>query len=319
MRRFLVGLLSLALSAPAGSAAVAAMAPARPATAGDYLDQLVTRSPAPEYRRYGTATMGRVASWAAASLRSAGYQVVRDDEATAKRWAVDYTSGHQPLLTSGTQHFKTDSAFDIGSTGPAGITCTLKNIADVGKGDCGFVPFADGSPEWKNTSYNAPADIAKIVQQGGVGAVVQGDTQRNLVYALRPRTTIPTVVSVVPDTIVGHTVNLRAMGSSVPATSHNVVAVLPPPAGSTQYVALTAHMDGWFQAAADNGGGAAAVLRAAHLLAAQHPQAGVFVGLIDGEEYGLLGSQNMAARLATTGAGGVRMADLRAVSSLEAS
>jgi len=320
MRRFVVGLLALALSAPAGSAAVAAMAPSRPSTAGGYLDQLVARSPAPEYRRYGTAAMGRVASWAATSLRTAGYQVVRDDEATANRWAVDYTSGHQPLLKSGAQTYKTDSAFDIGTTGPAGITCTLKNIADVGKGDCGFVPFADGSPEWKNTSYNAPADIAKIVQQGGVGAVVQGDTQRNLVYALRPRTTIPVVVSVVPDTIVGQTVTLRAMGSSVPATSRNVVAVLPPPAGSTKYIALTAHMDGWFQAAADNGGGTAAVLRAADMLAANHPGVGVFVGLMDGEEYGLLGSQKMAAKLASpAGIAGVHMSDLKADVNLDAS
>jgi len=245
---------------------------------------------------------------------------VRDDEATVNRWAVDYATGDEPMLTSGSKSFKTESAFDIGTTGPAGITCTLKKIADVGPGDCGFVPFADGSPEWKNTSYNAPADIARIIQQGGVGAVVQGDTQRNLVYALRPRTTIPTVVSVVPDTIVGQTVTLRAMGASVPATSHNVVGILRPPTGSNQYIGLTAHMDGWFQAAADNGGGAAAVLRAADLLAAQHPQAGVFVGLMDGEEYGLLGSQKLAAALAgPSGVDGVHMTDLKAVMNLDAS
>jgi hypothetical protein len=264
--------------------------------------------------------MSEVADWAAGRLARAGYTVVHDDETTANRWAVDYTAGHQPALTSGTQSFKTESAFDIGTTGPAGVTCTLKKIADVGKGDCGLVPFSDGSPEWKNPTYNAPADIAKIAQQGGVGAVVQGDTQRNLVYALRPRTTIPTVVSVVPDTIVGRQVMLRVMGSSVPATSHNVVGVLPPPPGSNQYIALTAHMDGWFQAAADNGGGAAAVLRAAHLLAAQHPGIGVFVGLMDGEEYGLLGSQKMAAKLSSpAGVGGVHMADLKAVVNLDAS
>jgi hypothetical protein len=317
MRKLLVGTLALALTVPAGVAL--AKGGNQPATAGAYLDQLVKRSPAPEYRRYGTAAMADVANWAAGRLAKAGYTVTRDDEATADRWAVDYTAGHEPLLTSGSRGFKTESAFDIGTTGPAGITCTLKKIADVGPGDCGFVPFADGSPEWKNTSYNAPADIAQIVQQGGIGAVVQGDTQRNLVYSLRPRTTIPTVVSVVPDTVVGQKVTLRAMGSSVPATSHNVVGILRPPAGSNQYIALTAHMDGWFQAAADNGGGTAAVLRAADLLAAQHPQAGVFVGLMDGEEYGLLGSQKLAAELGTTGIAGVHMADLKAVMNLDAS
>ena len=319
MRKLLVGVVALALAVPAG-VAMAAPGGKASATAGGYLDQVVKRSPAPEYRRYGTAAMADVADWAAGRLAHAKYRVVRDDEATANRWAVDYTEGHQPLLTSGAQSYKTESAFDIGVTGPAGVTCTLKKIADVGKGDCGFVPFSDGSPEWKNPSYNAPADIAKIVAQGGVGAVVQGDTQRNLVYALRPRTTIPVVVSVVPDTIVGQTVTLRAMGSSVPATSHNVVAVLPPPAGSTKYVALTAHMDGWFQAAADNGGGTAAVLRAADLLAANHPGVGVFIGLMDGEEYGLLGSQKMAAKLAgPDGIGGVHMADLKADVNLDAS
>ena len=317
MRKLLVALLALVLGVPAG---VATAEPgSTPPTAGEYLDSLVSRSPAPEYRRYGTTAMADVADWAAGRLASAGYRMVRDDEATANRWAVDYTAGHQPLLTSGAQSYKTESAFDTGTTDSTGITCTLKKIADVGKGDCGFVPFSDGSPEWKNPTYNAPADIAKIVQQGGVGVVVQGDTQRDLVYALRPRTTIPTVVSVVPDTIVGQTVTLRAMGSSMAATSHNVVGILPAPPGSTKYIALTAHMDGWFQAAADNGGGAAAVLRAAGLLAAQHPQAGVFIGLMDGEEYGLLGSQKLAAKLGTTGIGGVHMGDLKALVNLDAS
>ena len=317
MRKLLVGMLALALAVPAG---VAIATPGnRPATAGDYLDQLVKRSPKPEYRRYGTPAMADVADWAAGRLASGGYKVVRDDEATARRWAVDYSAGHQPMLTSGTQSFKTESAFDIGTTPSTGVSCTLKKIADVGAGDCGFVPFAEGSPEWKNTSYNAPADIAKIAAQGGIGAVVQGDTQRNLVYALRPRTNIPVVVSVVPDTIVGQQVRLRAMGSLLDATSHNVVGILPPPPGSTQYIALTAHMDGWFQAAADNGGGTAAVLRAADLLRAQHPNVGVFIGLMDGEEYGLLGSQKMAAKLTTTGIGGVHMTDIKADVNLDAS
>jgi len=318
MRTLLVGILALALAVPAGVAAGASGG--GPASAGAYLDSLVKLSPAPEYRRYGTTAMAEVADWAAGRLAHSGYQVVHDDEPTANRWAVDYTPGHQPSLTSGAKVFKTESAFDIAATGPAGVTCTLKKIADVGKGDCGFIPFSDGSPEWKNVSFNAPADIAQIVSQGGVGAVAQGDTQRNLVYALRARTTIPVVVSVAPDTLVGQKVTLRAMGASVPAVSHNVVGVLPPPPGSNQYVALTAHMDGWFQAAADNGGGAAAVLRAADILAAQHPGVGVFVGLMDGEEYGLLGSQKLAAKLAgPAGLDGVHMANIKADVNLDAS
>src|SRR5205085_12199084 len=232
----------------------------------------VALSRAPEYRRFGTPAMVRVANYAAGQLANDGYQVVRYDAGGLTRWAVDYARGHRPQLTrmADGRRFKTESAFDIGSTGPDGVECTVKKVADVGPGDCGFVPFSDGSPEWKNATYNAPADVAQIVSRGGVGAIVQGDTRRNLVYAMRLHSPgIPVVVSVVPDTIVGQAVALRAMGSPVHATSHNVVGVLPPPAGSTQYVALTAHMDGWFQAAADNGGGAAAVLRAADLLAAQ--------------------------------------------------
>src|SRR5947209_12815895 len=170
MRKLLVGVLALALTVPAGAALAKSQAGKQAATAGSYLDQLVKRSPAPEYRRYGTPAMANVANWAAGRLAKAGYTVVRDDEATASRWAVDYAAGDEPMLTSGSKSFKTESAFDIGTTGPAGITCTLKKIADVGPGDCGFVPFADGSPEWKNTSYNAPADIAQIIQRGGVGA-----------------------------------------------------------------------------------------------------------------------------------------------------
>jgi hypothetical protein len=164
------------------------------------------------------------------------------------------------------------------------------------------------------------------VKQGGVGAVVQGDAQRKLVYSLRPRTTIPVVVSVVPDDIVGQRVRLRAMGAQVPAVAHNVVGVLRPPAGSSQYIVLLGHMDGWFQAAADNGGGAAGVLRAAHELAGARPDAGVVVALMDGEEYGLLGSKALAAQLSSPaglavpdGGAALHMADLKAVMNLDAS
>jgi len=183
---------------------------------------------------------------------------------------VDYSSADRPSLVrvSDGHPFKTDSAFDITPTDATGVECTVRAVADVRPGDCGLVPFADASPEWKNpSSSNFKSDIATIVAQGGVGAVVQGDVARNLVYALRTHSSIPAVVSVVGDDIVGQRVRLRAMGASVAATAHNVVGVLRPPAGSSSYVLLTAHMDGWYQAAADNGGGAAAVLRAAQLIA----------------------------------------------------
>jgi hypothetical protein len=149
---------------------------------------------------------------------------------------------------------------------------------------------------------------------------------RNLVYALRLRSTIPALVAVVPDDIVGRTVHLRAMGSMVPAVAHNVVGVVRPPLGSSQYITLLGHMDGWFQAAADNGGGTAAILRAAHLLAAQHPATGIVVGLMDGEEYGLLGSKAFAGQLSSAagfdvgdGSAALHMADLKAVMNLDAS
>jgi hypothetical protein len=327
MRRLLVGLLGLTMALPAGSA-MAAPAHRRAPTASDQLAKLVRLSPAPEYRRFGTAAMGRVAAYAAGALGKDGYQVVRDDAGGLSRWAVDYARADRPTLTrlSDGHRFKTESAFEIGTTGAGGIECTVKKVADVGPGDCGFIPFSDGSPEWKNATFNAPADLAQIVAQHGVGAIVQGDTQRNLVYSLRARTSIPTVVSVVPDDIVGQRVRLRAMGAQVSAVAHNVVGVLRPPVGSSQYVVLTAHMDGWFQAAADNGGGAAAVLRAAHELAVARPETGVVVALFDGEEYGLLGSKAVAAQLSSAdglglpdGGPALHMSDLKAVVNLDAS
>jgi len=327
VRRLLVGLLALALAAPLGGAAAAAPG-RRVATASGHLAKLVALSRAPEYRRFGTPAMVRVANYAAGQLANDGYQVVRYDAGGLTRWAVDYARGHRPQLTrmADGRRFKTESAFDIGSTGPDGVECTVKKVADVGPGDCGFVPFSDGSPEWKNATYNAPADVAQIVSRGGVGAVVQGDLDRNLVYSVRLRTTIPAVVAVVPDDIVGQRVRLRAMGAQVPAVAHNIVGVLRPPAGASQYVMLLGHMDGWFQAAADNGGGAAGVLRAASELAGARPAAGVVVALADGEEYGLLGSKALAAQLSSpaglaVGDGGpaLHMADLKAVMNLDAS
>jgi hypothetical protein len=298
------------------------------------LARLVALSRAPEYRRFGTAAMGRVADYAAGQLAKDGYQIVRYEAGGLTRWAVDYSKGHGPQLTrvADGRSFKTESAFDIGSTGPDGVECVVKKVADVGPGDCGFVPFSEGSPEWKNATYNAPADVAQIVSRGGVGAVIQGDLARNLVYSVRPRTTIPAVVAVVPDDIVGQRIRLRAMGAQVPAVAHNVVGVLRPPAGasqqlgSEQYVMLLGHMDGWFQAAADNGGGAAGVLRAAHELAGARPATGVVVALADGEEYGLLGSKALAAQLSSPaglalpdGGAALHMGDLKAVMNLDAS
>src|SRR5947209_5180872 len=255
VRRLLVGLLVLGLAVPAG---LAVAAPARPApTASDYLSKLVRLSSAPEYRRFGSAAMGQVAGFAAGALAKDGYQVVSDDIGGLSRWAVDYAEADRPQLVrvADGHQFKTESAFEITPTGPDGVECTVKKVADVGPGDCGLVPFSEGSPEWKNVSYNAPADVATIVGKGGIGAVVQGDVQRNLVYALRLHSPgIPVVVSVVRDDIVGQRVRLRAMGASVPAVAHNIVGVLPPPAGSSlqlksarqlksaQYVMLLAHM-----------------------------------------------------------------------------
>ncbi|MBV8979814.1 MAG: M28 family peptidase [Acidimicrobiia bacterium] len=320
MRRVLVGAVAIALCVTATPAM--ARAPMRAPTAADHLAEILRLSPAPEYRRFGTAAMGRVAGYAAGQLAKDHYEVVRDDVGGLDRWAVDYGRGHRPsLVRLADRHaFKTESAFDIASTPSTGIECTVKKLADVGPGDCGFVPFSDGSPEWKNVTFNAPADVASIVSKGGVGAVVQGDTTRNLVYSVRLHTSIPAVVSVVGDDIVGQRVRLRAMGASVPAVAHNVIGILRPPVGASQYVALMGHMDGWFQAAADNGGGAAGVLRAADELEASHPGVGVLVALFDGEEYGLLGSKRFAAELSSPGGvDGVQMSELKAVMNLDAS
>jgi putative aminopeptidase FrvX len=89
---------------------------------------------------------------------------------------------------------------------------------------------------------------------------------------------------------------------------------------------LLAHADGWFQAAADNGGGAAAALRAAELLAGRDPGVGVVVAVVDGEEIGLLGSKGLAEALASPAGLAVpqrdialHMAELSAVMNLDAS
>jgi hypothetical protein len=333
MQKVLVAVLALVMAVPtqlalADGSSTPPPAPSPAASAYEQLTYLTDAlSPAPEYRRFGTPAMAAVADFAAGQLTGDGFTVARNEVGGLSRWAVDYTPGHEPLLASGSTSYKTESGFEIGTTPPEGITCTVKKIADVhGAGDCGLVPFAEGSPEWKNPFAKAATDVTTIKNQGGAAAVIQGDVPRNLVYALKLRSSIPAVVSVVPDDIVGRTVTLRAMGAMVPAAAHNVIGVLRPPVGSSQYITLLGHMDGWFQAAADNGGGTAAILRAAHLLAAQHPSAGVVVGLMDGEEYGLFGSKAWAQQLSSAagfdvGDGGpaLHMADLKAVVNLDAS
>ena len=324
----------LALVALAALGLVSAQPPtdARPMaepTAVGHLAAIVRRSRPPEYRRFGSDGMRRVSAYIAKQLSSSGYKVVRH-QFDASRYAVNYTDGHEPQLVrvDVDTAFKADSVFEITRpTGPEGVECTVRRIEEVSSGDCGFVPFDTASPEWNNATNYAPGEaLDEIARRGGVGAVIQGDVENGAVFALRLRKPIPAVVAVVePEDVIGKTVRLRAMGGVVPATVRNVVGVLRPPEGASQYVLLLSHADGWYQAAADNGSGAAGVLRAAQLLARTSLPIGVVVAEVDGEEAGLLGSERLAAEL--TGAGldvgdggpPIRMADLKAVINLDAS
>ncbi len=282
----------------------------------------------PEYRRAGSPGMAAVADYAAERLSVAGYRVVRQDFGFA-RYAIDYAAGHQPLLERLVDgyRFKVESAFNLQkTTSSAGITCRVRRVADVGPGDCGFVPFRDASPEWKNAPFVTIGDrLDAIVAAGGAGAVVQGNAQRYLVFAQSARRPLPAVVAATDEeAILGTEVRLRAMGGFTPATGHNVLGVRRPPAGVTDYVVLLAHADGWFQAAADNGSGAAANLRAAELLAASPPGIGIVVALMDAEEVGLIGAERFTQALTeglAVGDGGppLRMDHVKAVINLDAS
>lgn len=298
------------------------------ATAFDHLRAIVGRSTAPEYRRAGSPGMASVADYAAGRLTAAGYHVVRHDFPFT-RFAIDYAAGHAPLLqrTVDGFTFKAESGFNLQkTTGAAGITCTVRAVADVGPGDCGFIPFGDASPEWKNSPFVSVGDaLDAIVAAGGAAAIVQGDVRRHLVFAQSVRRPLPTVVATAPeDAILGAQVRLRTMGGFVAATGHNVIGVRRPPPGATDYVVLLAHADGWFQAAADNGSGAAAILRAAELVAAAQPDIGVIVGLMDAEEVGLIGAERFVEALTAglvvgDGGPGLTMDDVKAVVNLDAS
>jgi len=275
--------------------------PGRGATtfsAYDHLRVIVGLSKAPEYRRAGSPGMAAVANYVAGRFSASRYRVVRFDF-PFRRYVVDYSRGHGPMLQrSDGMQFKTDSAFELDRTTPAaGITCVVKKVADVSPGDCGFIPFGKASPEWKNSPFvDYPTEIQSIIAHHGAAAIVQGDVNRDLVFALRVRAALPTVIAVAhPEELIGRSVRLRAMGSYVTATGHDIVAVRRPPAGSSRYVMLLAHGDGWFQASADNGSGAAAVLRVSELLASAPPGAGVIAVVTDGEEIGLIGADRLAA------------------------
>jgi len=271
--------------------------------------------------------MEAVAEYAAGRFAAAGYRVVPYDF-PFRRYAIDYTSGHEPLLErdDGTR-FKTESAFDLNRVTPAsGITCVVKKTKDVGPGDCGLVPFGNASPEWKNSPFvSAGAQLDQIVAAGGAGAIVQGDVRRELVFALRARRALPTVVTVAhTKELLGRTVTLRAMGGYADATGHDVVAVRRPPAGSSSYAMVLGHGDAWFQGGADNGGGAAAVIRVAEILAAAQPNIGIIAVITDAEEVGLIGADRLAEAFdkgfeVGDGKPAVHTADIKAVVNIDAS
>jgi Zn-dependent M28 family amino/carboxypeptidase len=141
---------------------------------------------------------------------------------------------------------------------------------------------------------------------------------------LRVRRKLPAVVADATEgDIVGRVVRMRAVGASRAAVGHNTIAVQRPPVGSSSYVMLLAHADGWFQAAADNGSGAAAVLRAAELLSTTNTGVGVIAALTDAEEIGLIGADRLAQALdrgLSIGDGGppIRTADIKAIVNLDA-
>ena len=327
IRRLLLGVVLTAVVLVPASAR-----PARtPPSAERHLEAVLARSPAPEYRRAGAPGMVAVADYEAKVLTAAGYQVVRHDADLGNvRWAVDYRPSRAPMLRrlDDGRRFKVDSAFNLGRiTDRNGVACVVKAVADVGPGDCGFIPFATASPEWKNApNYDPTGAVDEIIAKGGVGAVVQGDVARNAVMALSIRRPLPTVVAVVEEAdVVGRKVRLRTTGAFAATVARNVVGVRRGPPG-TKTVLMLAHADGWYQAAADNGAGVAAVLRAAELLAAREPGVGVAVALVDAEEVGLLGSQHLAAALSSStglalpdGGAPLRMSDLAAVINLDAS
>ena len=272
--------------------------------------------------------MNAVADFIAESLQASGLTVRRHDVPDV-RYAVDYTPGHEPLLEriDDRHRFKTESVFALLEPRADEVTCTVRAIDAVQPGDCGLVPFADASPEWNNFGANPRGAVARIVERGGVGAVIQGDVANDLVFATRIKEAIPVVVAVFREgEVLGRRVRIRAMGATQPAVMHNVIGVRRPPPGSNRWLVLQAHADGWFKAAADNGSGTAAVLRAARLLGDDPPPVGLLVVLYDGEELGLLGSKAFADELLSPegfdlGDCGTRihMADLAAVVNLDAS
>lgn len=324
--RFRPLILSLALVAGSWSAP----GEGAPVSAFDHLRAIVDRSPAPEYRRAGSPGMAAVADYADERLTASGFHLIRQDFGFT-RYAIDYSPGREPFLDRVVDgyRFKVESGFNLEkTTTAAGITCLVRPVAQVGPGDCGFIPFRAASPEWKNSPFvSVGGDLDSIVAAGGAGAVIQGDATRHVVFAQSARRPLPVVVAATDEeSILGHRVRLRAMGGFVPALGRNVIGVLRPPAGVTEYVVLLAHADGWFQAAADNGSGAAAVLRASQLLAAEQPAIGVLVGLMDAEEVGLVGAERFVEALGSSaglpvGDGGapLRLDDVKAVINLDAS
>jgi hypothetical protein len=301
--------------------------PASP-TAIDELRAILEHSKPPEYRRMGSNGMAAVADHIAESLQASGLTVHRHDVPDV-RYAVDYTPGREPMLerVDDGHRFKTESAFALLAPRADEVECTVRVVEEVQPGDCGFVAFADASPEWNNLGADPRALVGQIIDRGGVGAVIQGDVANDLVFATRIKAPIPVVVSVIREgEVLGRRLRIRARGGTQPAVMHNVIGVRRPPPGSNRWLVLQAHADGWFQAAADNGSGTAAVLRAARLLSENPPPVGLLVALYDGEELGLLGSKAFSqALLAPEGfdvgdcGTRIRMADLAAIVNLDAS
>ncbi|HJR25867.1 MAG TPA: hypothetical protein VJ804_10355, partial [Acidimicrobiales bacterium] len=227
-----------------------------------HLDAILDVSRPPTYRRFGSPGMAAAADHAAAALTAAGYSVLRHDRPSTV-WSVDYAPGHDPALVrlDDGASFRTESAFRLGATTPAaGITCVVRPVDQVGPGDCGFVPYEQVSPEWNNLLADVATPVRAIAASGGVAAILEGDREHDALIALQVRQDIPVVVSLVDaGAVVGRRVRVRAMGAEVPATLHNVVAARPPSDPAAGYVVLQGHLDGWFEAAADNAGGAAAV------------------------------------------------------------
>lgn len=250
-----------------------------------YLQELCANG----WRRAGSPAAEQAASTIKSHLARFEY------DSSIEPFTFPYYHVTDKSLTLNGKRYPVEEIMYSGSTPPEGITAEVvepdgswSNVKDK----IAFIAFPNADPGWKNLSNTLKQDFADAVKAGAAGVIAEAPDRLYAASASKATWTagaIPGLVVQGARDLIGTSPTMVLRSAIEPGTGRNVVAHKE--GRSPETILVLAHYDAWFDGAADNGTGTAALLRAAELLKDDPLERSITFLAVDAEELGLIGSQ----------------------------